>query len=160
MKALKLALAGLLMLCALSPAPAKTVITYDEGGVIVDFIKKYSDMRDRGEKVVVDGPCISSCTLLLGLLRPENYCATDSAVFGFHSASLKIKPGDDKPPVFQHASEMSTLMFDLYPGKVRSLLTRLGWNGDKQDNAHPEVIWVKGKQMRLFVRPCLPADLS
>jgi hypothetical protein len=159
MKALKLALAGVLMLCAMTPAPAKTVITEGNGGKIVDFVKKYSDMRDSGEKVVIDGPCISSCTLLLGLLRPENYCATDRAVLGFHSASLKTERQGEKP-VYTHAPEMSVLMFDLYPGKVRELLNRRGWNGQDYSIAHPEIIWVNGKSLSLIVRRCTPGDLK
>jgi hypothetical protein len=159
MKALSRALAGALMLCALTPASAKTIITEDNGGIIVNYIRKYSDMRDSGEKVVVDGACISSCTLLLGLLRPENICATDKAVFGFHSASLKTaREGEE--PVYEHAPEMSALMFHLYPGKVRALLNRLGWQGQKSWIPHPDIIWVKGKSLSLIARRCSPSELS
>ncbi len=80
MKALKLALAGLLMLCALTPASAKTIITEDTGGLIVNYIRKYSDMRDTGEKVVIE--CASSARSV-GLLRPENF----REKLGFHSAT-------------------------------------------------------------------------
>jgi hypothetical protein len=160
MKALKLALAGLLMLCALSPAPAKTVIADDPGGIIVDFVVKYSNMRDSGEKVVVDGECVSACTVLLGLLRPENVCATPHAVFGFHSASVRIVE-KDKSIRYEHAPEMSKLMFGIYPRQVRALLKSYGWNGESiLDNAHPSIIWIKGKQLRKIVRPCLATDLS
>ncbi|MET4121754.1 hypothetical protein ABIB85_008219 [Bradyrhizobium sp. JR1.5] len=47
-------LAGLLMTAAVLPSHA-LVIKDDPGGVIVDFVKKYSDIRDRGEKIVDDG---------------------------------------------------------------------------------------------------------
>ena len=160
MKVLKLALAGLLMLCALSPAPAKSVIPDDPGGVIVDFVSKYSDMRDSEEKIVIDGECVSACTVLLGLLRPENICATPNAVLGFHSASLRIVEKDNSIR-YEHAPEMSKLMFGMYPGKVRALLKRNGWDGASDvNNAHPAIIWIKGKQLRKIVRPCLAEDLS
>jgi hypothetical protein len=168
MKALKLALAGVLMLCALMPASARdvpvqftsgraaTFITDDPGGIIVQFVKKYSDMRDAGTNVVVDGQCVSACTLLLGILRPDKVCATPDAVLGFHSASLiTSEPG--KEPVIEHAAEISTLLFNMYPGRVRAYLTREGWNGS---NPHPDVIWVRGKQLRKLIRACAAADLS
>jgi hypothetical protein len=160
MKALKsLALAGVLLLCALTPAASKTItITNDDGGIVVSYIRKYSDIRDAGEKVVVDGNCISSCTLLIGLLRPENVCVTDNAVFGFHSASLKRKvKGQD---VYVHAPEMSEMMYSLYPGDVRQLLRARGWDGYLTDNAHPDIIWVSGSALKSIVRECTPADLS
>lgn len=155
MKALKLALAGLLMLCALTPASAKTIITEDTGGLIVNYIRKYSDMRDTGEKVVIDGTCASSCTLLLGLLRPENFCATPKAKLGFHSA-IGVRVEEGKEPVRTHAAEMSVLMFSIYPGKIRSILHKRGWDG-YVGAAHPELIWISAKQI---VRPCTKAELS
>ncbi|WP_354213238.1 MULTISPECIES: hypothetical protein [unclassified Bradyrhizobium] len=42
------------MTAAVLPSHA-LVIKDDPGGVIVDFVKKYSDIRDRGEKIVDDG---------------------------------------------------------------------------------------------------------
>jgi hypothetical protein len=160
MKALKsLALAGVLLLCALMPAASKNItITNDDGGIVVSYVHKYSDMRDAGEKAVVDGNCISSCTLLLGLLRPENVCVTDNAVFGFHSASLKRKVKGKY--VYFHAREMSELMYSIYPGDVRQLLRARGWDGYLTDNAHPEIIWVSGAALKSIVRECKPADLS
>jgi hypothetical protein len=168
MKALKRALAGALMLCALTPALAKTTpvefasgraatfITDDPGGVIVDFVKKYSDMRDAGTNVVIDGECVSACTILLGVLRPDKVCVTPDASFGFHSAS-SITRGPGKPPVIEHAQEISVLVYNMYPGRLRAYLAHEGWSGA---NPHPDVIWVKGKQLQKFIRPCTPADLS
>ncbi|MEY9247544.1 hypothetical protein [Bradyrhizobium elkanii] len=168
MKLLQLALAGVLMLCALSPASAKdvpvqfesghnvTFITDDPGGVIVEFVKKYSDMRDARTKVILSGECVSACTLMLGLLRPELVCATPDAVLGFHSASV-ITREEGKPDIAEHGSEMSLLVFNTYPAKVRAFLAARGWSGA---NAHPDIIWVKGRQLRKMIRPCTAADLS
>jgi hypothetical protein len=168
MKAFKLALAGVLMLCALVPASARdvevqlasgrsaTFIKDDPGGKIVDFVKKYSDMRDAGTQVVIDGECVSACTLIISMLQPENVCVTPDASLGFHSASVRIEE-EGKEPRYEHAQEMSELMYDTYPGRVRAYLSRKGWTGP---NAHPSLIWVKGKQLRKFIRRCTAADLS
>ncbi|WFU52290.1 hypothetical protein QA639_21515 [Bradyrhizobium pachyrhizi] len=168
MKLLQLALAGVMMLCALMPASAKdvpvqfesgrnvTFITDDPGGVIVDFFKKYSDMRDAGTKVILSGECASACTLMLGMLRPELVCATPDASLGFHSASVITRePG--KPDIIEHGREMSLLVWNSYPGKVRKFLAARGWSGA---NAHPDIIWVRGKNLRKMIRPCTAADLS
>jgi hypothetical protein len=40
---------------------------------------------------------------------------------------------------------------------VRSYLAKQGWSGA---NAHPEIIWVRGAQLRKFIRACSKADLS
>lgn len=168
MKLLQLALAGVLMLCALVPASARdvpvqfesghnvTFITDDPGGVIVEFVKKYSDMRDARTKVILSGQCVSACTLMLGLLRPELVCATPDAVLGFHSASV-ITREQGKPDVIEHGPEMSQLVFNSYPAKVRAFLAARGWSGS---NAHPDIIWMSGKNLRKMIRPCTEADLS
>lgn len=160
MKALKsLALAGLLMIHAVTPSHA-LVINNDPGGVIVDFVKKYSDIRDRGEKVVVDGECDSSCTLFLGILPKQSYCATPNALLGFHTASTR-ETLPDGTVKYEHAEEFSVLVWNLYPGKVRRLLKRIGWNGDDPKVAHPEIVYVGGKRLaQIGVRACGPGDFS
>jgi hypothetical protein len=168
MKLFKLALAGVLMLCALSPASSKTVpvqfvsgheatfISDDPCGIIVQFVRKYSDMRDAGTSVVISGQCVSACTLLLGILRPEKMCVMPEAILGFHSAStITREPG--KKDVIEHAPEASDLVFQMYPARVRNYLATQGWVGA---NSHPDVIWVRGAQLRKFIRPCTEVDLS
>lgn len=157
MKALQLALAGVLMLCAvLSPALAKTVITNDPGGSVVEYISKYSDMRDANEHIVIDGKCISACTLMLGILPSQNICVTSRASFGFHSASYRTTDEKTKEYHFEYAPEMTRLMFGIYPGKVRNLIRGLGWDGQ---SAHPAIIYVNGVQLNSIVRPCGIRDL-
>jgi hypothetical protein len=160
MKALKaLALAGLVMISAVSPSHA-LVITDDPGGVIVNFVKKYADIRDSGEKVVVDGECDSSCTLFLGLVPPKNYCITLNAKLGFHTASLKV-PQSDGTAKYTHAAEFSELMWNIYPGNIRALIKRIGWNGDDPNLAHPQIVYVGPRQLhKAGVRYCEPGDLS
>lgn len=160
MKALKaLALAGLVMIAAVSPSRA-LIIKDDPGGIVVDFVKKYSDIRDRGERIVVDGECDSSCTIFLGIVPKQNYCITPNAKLGFHTASLREQHPDGTVK-YSHAEEFSALMWNLYPGKVRSLLKRIGWNGDDPEIAHPQIVYVGARQLnKLGVRYCSPGDLS
>jgi hypothetical protein len=134
-----LALAGMLALGSV-PASADIVIKDDDGGIIVDYVRKYEDIRSSGEKVVISGYCASACTLFLGMLPKQQFCFERGSKLGFHSASAKLPDGS-----FQHASEFSQLMFNLYPPKVRRIVKRLGWDGDKPQVPHPDLVWASGK---------------
>lgn len=144
----RLALAGLLALGVL-PAHADVVVNNDGGGVIVDYIRKYSDIRRSGEKLVVSGYCASACTLFLGILPTYQYCFAEGARLGFHSASFKFPDGR-----YEHATEFSALMFNIYPPHVRRIIKMLGWNGDRPEIPHPEMVWASGKVLRAMGPYC------
>ena len=61
-------------------------ITRDHGGEIKSYEAKYAHLRDKGERVIIDGICNSACTLLLGILPPGKVCVTPRASLGFHQA--------------------------------------------------------------------------
>jgi hypothetical protein len=158
MNALKsIALAGVMVLSAWLPASAVVVIQKDNGGIIVDYIKKYSDIRDSGERIIVDGECHSACTLFLGLVPKENYCITDRALLGFHTATLRQTQPSGKVRV-THAAEFSAMMFYSYPGIVREMLKSLGWDGEQSDVPHPEIIGVKAHMLTQVARKCTLED--
>ena len=64
-------LALILLALLSSPAGADYRITRDHGGVVEDYKAKYTKIRARGERVIIDGVCNSACTLLLGIV-PNN----------------------------------------------------------------------------------------
>src|SRR5215469_9777993 len=67
-------------------ANATMRITDDMGGLMTEYASRFAAVRNSGEKVVVDGPCYSACTMLLGMLPRDQVCVTPNAVFGFHAA--------------------------------------------------------------------------
>jgi hypothetical protein len=78
---------GLVLLLAFTlPASADLRITRDHGGYIDQYKAKYAAVRDRGERIVIDGTCNSACTLLLGIVPLERVCVTPRASLGFHQA--------------------------------------------------------------------------
>jgi hypothetical protein len=78
---------GLVLLLGFAdPAVADYRITRDYGGDIKQYEAKYMLLRDKGERVVIDGICNSACTLVLGILPPEKICVTPRASLGFHEA--------------------------------------------------------------------------
>src|SRR5260221_1225540 len=62
---------------------AEVVHGNDEGGLLGEYVEKYRAMAARGDRLVVDGPCYSACTLALGIV---DVCATPRASLGFHMA--------------------------------------------------------------------------
>lgn len=68
-------------------APALT-ITNDTGGWVPPYMKKFKAVAKRGERVVIDGPCMSACTLVLHYVPTNRICVTQRAVIGIHRFSF------------------------------------------------------------------------
>jgi hypothetical protein len=77
-----------LLLILLLPASARADvrITRDFGGHVDQYKKRYAEIRDRGERVIIDGICNSACTLVLGIVPLNKICVTPRASMGFHQA--------------------------------------------------------------------------
>ena len=75
-----------LLLCSAAPASAELRITRDFGGYVEEYKAKYASLRDKGERVVIDGICNSACTLVLGIVPLSRICVTPKASLGFHQA--------------------------------------------------------------------------
>src|SRR3979409_1343225 len=69
-----------------SAARADYRITRDHGGMVDEYKAKYALIRDRGERIIIDGICNSACTLLLGIVPLNRVCVTPRASLGFHEA--------------------------------------------------------------------------
>jgi hypothetical protein len=69
-----------------SSAIADYRITRDHGGLVDEYKAKYALLRDRGERVIIDGICNSACTLVLGIVPLSRICVTPRASLGFHLA--------------------------------------------------------------------------
>src|SRR5512144_2158609 len=76
----------LLSVLAATPARAELHITRDHGGYVEEYKAKYKRIRDRGERVVIDGICNSACTLVFGIVPMNRICVTPRASLGFHQA--------------------------------------------------------------------------
>ena len=58
----------------------------DPGGLITAYRDRFSQARDDGERVIIDGICLSACTLAVGILPHGRVCVTPKAVLGFAAA--------------------------------------------------------------------------
>lgn len=82
---MRLLVSALLVLASV-PASADYRITRDFGGLVEQYKAKYAQIRDRGERVIIDGICNSACTLVLGIVPSNRVCVTPKASLGFHAA--------------------------------------------------------------------------
>src|SRR5437773_3870797 len=69
-----------------TPARADLHITRDHGGYVEEYKTKYKRIRDRKERVIIDGICNSACTLVFGIVPMNKICVTPKASLGFHQA--------------------------------------------------------------------------
>jgi hypothetical protein len=116
-------MAALAVMMALSagPAAADMRIEASAGGRIGDYLDLFASVARSGERVVIDGPCLSACTLVLSLVPRERICITRRAVLGFHAA---WKP-DEEGRARTHA-RATQLMMESYPSNVRHWIRRKG----------------------------------
>src|SRR5687767_11233565 len=85
---LRLVFSAALVLAA-TPGRGEVRILASPGGQVGPFLQLFSILRESGERVVIDGPCFSACTLVLMTVPRERICVTPRAVLGFHAASSR-----------------------------------------------------------------------
>src|ERR1700750_281492 len=108
--------ATLLWLCAIGarPAAADVRILSSPGGPVVPYVRVFEAVRDSGERVVIDGPCLSACTLVLSILPPERICITRRPVLGFTAA----RSMDDRARIRAEPGA-SRIVLETYPPAVQ-----------------------------------------
>jgi hypothetical protein len=109
-------------LCAaMAPARAEVRILASPGGQVGPFLDLFDRVRESGERVVIDGPCLSACTLVLSTVPSERICVTGRAVLGFHGARSIDRRGRTYAE-----PEASKVVLEAYPAAVRSWISRRG----------------------------------
>lgn len=114
-------LAIVLWLIASSLSRADVRILSSPGGEVGPFLDLFQEVRNSGERVVVDGPCLSACTLLLSMVPSDRICVTRRAVFGFHAARSIDRQGR----VYAEP-QASRIVLETYPAPVRNWISRRG----------------------------------
>ena len=108
---------------AASPARADLHITRDHGGYVTEYKAKYERIRDRKERVIIDGICNSACTLVFGIVPMNKICVTPRASLGFHQAYY------DKAFTFGikvTSAEGTSDLMSYYPETVKDWIRRNG----------------------------------
>ena len=123
-------------------ASAAMRIAEDRGGQIGQYLQAFASVRSSGESVIIDGNCLSACTLVLGLVPRERICATERARLGFHAAWM---PDRDGRPV---TSPLGTqALWSIYPATVRRWINQHGGLSRK-------MIFMQGHELNGIVASC------
>ena len=115
------ALLAALLCAAMMPVHAEIRILGSPGGQVGPFLDLFDRVRDSGEIVVIDGPCLSACTLVLSVVPNDRICVTRRAVLGFHAARSIDRRGR-----LSAEPEASEAVLEAYPGPVRDWIRRRG----------------------------------
>jgi hypothetical protein len=132
---------GAALICSGSPAQADVRVQFDPGGHIGSYYERVQQIRRSGERVVIDGPCMSACTLVLGMLPPGQLCATDNASFGFHQAWYT--DGRTRTP----SASATRFLTSHYPPRVKAWIERNG-------GLTPKMMMMRGAELRAVVPSC------
>jgi hypothetical protein len=106
---------------ALPPAKADVRILASRGGEVGPFLDLFERVRASGERVVIDGPCLSACTLVLSVVPGNRICVTRRAILGFHAARSIDRRGR-----MYAEPEASELVLEAYPAPVRGWIRHRG----------------------------------
>lgn len=123
-------------------ASAVVRITGDTGGQIGPYLAALVAIRDSGQRVIIDGPCLSACTLVLGVVPRERICVTRRARLGFHVAWHQ---GDDGRAITNHSG--TQLLIELYPQSVRDWINRRG-------GLTQEIKYLTGRELTAMYPTC------
>lgn len=118
---IKVILVTAALFAASAPARAEVRILASPGGQVGPFLDLFDRVRSSGERVVIDGPCLSACTLVLSTVPSERICVTRRAVLGFHAARSIDRSGR-----IYAEPEASQAVLEAYPAAVRNWISRRG----------------------------------
>jgi hypothetical protein len=128
--------------CGISSASATVRIVEDHGGEVGKYLQAFAKVRSTGERVVIDGDCMSACTMVLGLVPSKQIYATPRARFGFHAASML---NDDGRLV---TSALATeALWGIYPALVRRWIIQHG-------GLTKQMIYMEGRSLDGIVATC------
>jgi hypothetical protein len=136
------ALALAVTLCLILPAAADVRILSSGGGAVGDYLNFFARVKQSGERVVIDGPCLSACTLVLSTIPRKRICVTSRAVLGFHAPYLV----DQNGRTF-HNAKVTQAIDGAYPANVRAWIRKKGGLSQK-------VILLKGRELNSLYPRC------
>jgi hypothetical protein len=118
---MRILIAAVALCAGLASARADVRILSSPGGQVGPFIELFDRVRESGERVVIDGPCLSACTLVLMQVPNDRICVTRRAVLGFHAARSIDRRGR-----MYAEPEASREVQEAYPEPVRDWIARRG----------------------------------
>src|SRR5215470_7399249 len=131
-----------LLVGSVAAARADLRIMSSPGGEVGSYLRLFEMVRKSGQRVIIDGPCLSACTLVLSTVPQDRICITRRAILGFHAARRLDEGGQ------LYAAPHETLMLAAtYPAPIRSWIERNGGLTDKP-------LFLRSRQLAAFYRLC------
>ena len=122
---------------------AEVHIIDDPGGEVSEYLQAFQELRKAGEHLVIDGPCLSACTLFTGIIPRDHVCVTHRAVLLFHAASYF----DDARQTLVPTPQGTQVLLRLYPPEIRDWIDRHG-------GLKPDYIALRGKELSALYNAC------
>src|SRR5262249_9734108 len=120
----------------------------DVGGRIGTYVETYSAVRNSGQRVVIDGTCLSACTLVLGIVPRDRICVTRRALLGFHAAWM---PGPEGRPVPSNVGTQA--LWEIYPQEIRRWISQRGGLSSK-------MMFLRGRELSAMYAPCRTNNIN
>jgi hypothetical protein len=140
---LKIYLVAVVLCASISQAArAEVRILGSPGGQVGPFLDLFEYVRATGERVVIDGPCLSACTLVLSVVPGNRICVTRRAVLGFHAARSMDRRGR-----LYAEPEASEMVLEAYPAAVRGWIERRG-------GLSSHLLLLRGRDLAAIYPPC------
>jgi hypothetical protein len=136
-------LATVLAIAAMLPARADVRIQSSPGGAVDAYLAAFARVRQSGQRVVIDGPCLSACTLVLSTIPRNRICVTRRAVLGFHAPQWF----DTRSGRTTRAPDATRAVTASYPAGVRAWIKKRGGLTQK-------VIYLRGRELSALYPRC------
>ena len=133
------------LLIALAPSLAaadEVRILSSRGGEVGQFVDMFEHLRKSGDHVVIDGPCLLACTLVLSAVPKDRICVTHRAILGFHAARFIDRRGR-----FHADPEATQIMYESYPASIRDWIRQRG-------GLTSRLLILRGRDLIGFFRIC------
>ena len=140
--------AGVFALSLATSANATILIQSDFGGRIEDYLSRYQSARASNEQIVIDGSCLSACTLVLGIVPRNRICVTERATLGFHSAWEQ----DDNGRAVQ-SPKWTRVVWKNLPGTIRHWISNRG-------GLRSQMLFLRGRELASLYPACSERTLA
>jgi hypothetical protein len=138
----RLSLALALFFACTAPALSDVRILSSGGGSVSEYLNFFAKVRQSGERVVIDGPCLSACTLVLSAVPRKRICVTSRAGSRLSCALSGRYEGSKNPLARDHQDRDRRL-----PANVRAWIKRHGGLTQK-------TILLKGRELAALYPRC------
>src|SRR5262249_8027480 len=120
-------------------------IVGDPGGEVSSYVQKFNEIRASGQRIVIDGPCLSACTLFTGIVPRDHVCVTRRAALGFHPASYYNDASRSLVPTRQGRAVGGVRR--LHRPEIRAWINRHG-------GLRPQMIVMRGHELSTLYPIC------